>query len=542
MNYFVDCESILGGLSGPHFDPDTCPICDSTPSEKRRIPLPWLGDVPPLPKDFIWDSGGWECDCYHVKVLDCPLRPYGTNTAMPGVYLEVTKSVIKRWQGYAMEYTPERVSVWQAGGYKHPSSGVWYSGKFVRVDIIPGPRVGQAYALSYRGVMPQSTYPSAATALAACLGATFYLQRTFAVPTYGTSDKLLYRGKVDYSNTLYGEECIQDGEQTSYRMTAHSIRATAPYPFLENISSACADAYYDALKGTKAKMCDNTIQNVVALMVVGAGIGACINYARRNGIKALKNALCVEVGNAISDLSGFTSPGAQVMIGRGSKTTTSWLRKAAYKVSKQQKAATARTIRNTARTICAAWLGYHYAYSTSVADAEDALKYVDRQIRTAAAGMDHPFRSYGVCKYTNEFGRLVTVRCRIRYRNKDIPKAMAYWDSAWRQGIELNPYVLWDSIPLSFVADWFLPVGDYASVISDLPHLTMFIDMLNICYSLEYDHEVDGVVYNFYSRWHNNKTYPIDDIVAGMQLHDGSQATAFRRINDTISLTIGGNV
>lgn len=547
-NYYFEAGEIGGGSYGYHFTPNYCPTEGTTDPVKRRVPCPWLSDKPPKTKDYLWCTKGWENDCHHVKVIEQPLKPFTEYCASPGAY-EVLGNYWCDWIFFeAFELSEDRVVIRGSSGVTWFNRGYHVYHCFKHI-VYPGSednpywcRVEQ-YDQGFGWDVKDLEYSSPLAAHSAWWKESYfttpsYVHGIMARPCY---DPLFYRAKADTAKASYfGENEIENGSNTEYRMTAHCIKASAPFTFLEKIKDPCAAAYYDALSGIQAKACDNQIQNIAALLMIGCGISGAIKNALRAGKGQFGSCLAAETANAISDLCGFTTPGCQPMLSAAAGPRTTWYRRACYAMNKQQKAQASKSVRNAVKATCSAWLGYRYAYSTTVGDAYDALKYVDRQINKLAAGYDTTHASYGVKHFRNEFGEDVTIRCRINYKNKEIPDVLAAWQKHWELGMEPNLYVVWDMIPFSFMVDWFTDIGDWASVLSDLPHLLMFIDMTNVCYSCEYDHTVDDVKYNVYTRWHYLHMYPVEDIVAGMQLKDGSSATAFRRVNDYVALTIGG--
>jgi hypothetical protein len=189
------------------------------------------------------------------------------------------------------------------------------------------------------------------------------------------------------------------------------------------------------------------------------------------------------------------------------------------------------------KSLQSAWLSYRYQVTTSRLDAEEAIKFVHRNMDLGS--LDSGIKCFGSAVHEVN-GKLVTCRCGLRLTPKELGLLGSIWRSLYTYGLQPNFYVLWDMIPYSFIVDWFIPLGDIASV---LDAEAMFMDKDNydisdVCFSLSYDTRRDSYSSHQYSRWrsqplaHFNEFYWLDK-------PSTSDRTLVYRILDTASLCIG---
>lgn len=99
-----------------------------------------------------------------------------------------------------------------------------------------------------------------------------------------------------------------------------------------------------------------------------------------------------------------------------------------------------------------AWLAYRYSYSTTKSD---VLEYIDITSRICELSRDATVTSYGASSYLEGYA----VRSSIRVNATEvIPQDTA--DFMLTYGLKISAYDVWDSLPYSFIVDWFLHVGD----------------------------------------------------------------------------------
>lgn len=100
--------------------------------------------------------------------------------------------------------------------------------------------------------------------------------------------------------------------------------------------------------------------------------------------------------------------------------------------------------------IKSSWLSYRYVYSTTKADCEELLSIANRIIDLLGTSI---VTSNGDYREGEWF-----VRCSISIRSMALDGLRS---KMLRHSASLNGYNLWDLVPFSFIADWFLDVGDW---------------------------------------------------------------------------------
>lgn len=99
-----------------------------------------------------------------------------------------------------------------------------------------------------------------------------------------------------------------------------------------------------------------------------------------------------------------------------------------------------------------AWLFYRYQYTTTKLDISE---YAELTRNLAAVAAMDSIRSDGVAKKDG-----ITCHCYVEVDPGDIiPEETRSWLKSY--GVKLTAYDVWDMIPFSFVADWFLHIGDF---------------------------------------------------------------------------------
>lgn len=121
------------------------------------------------------------------------------------------------------------------------------------------------------------------------------------------------------------------------------------------------------------------------------------------------------------------------------------------------------------KPLASMWLELNFLHMQVISDANGALEELSRELSVGfvhgRSGLltetEHTIRAGG---YTwNHFPTMVAQikHERIVYAQVSALPDLEWLTSASRLGITNIPYVLWDSVPLSFVADWVIPVGAY---------------------------------------------------------------------------------
>lgn len=99
-----------------------------------------------------------------------------------------------------------------------------------------------------------------------------------------------------------------------------------------------------------------------------------------------------------------------------------------------------------------AWLQYRYQYNTTKADIEEYAELTRRLIAVAGASR---IQSSGIASDGN-----ITAHCSIYVSADDfLPSDTKEWLEHY--GFQLSASNLWDMIPYSFIADWFLHISDF---------------------------------------------------------------------------------
>lgn len=129
------------------------------------------------------------------------------------------------------------------------------------------------------------------------------------------------------------------------------------------------------------------------------------------------------------------------------------------------------SISDTVKMAAKGWLGYRYAYCTTKSDLEEYQKLVHKfthedrtKVQIARAGL------------TNDAG---SFHCKVVYSDNVCNKIDELYHQLCRAGLMVDEYKLWDMIPMSFVVDWFVPIGDLLEDIST-HHWTAEYGMFNI--------------------------------------------------------------
>lgn len=99
------------------------------------------------------------------------------------------------------------------------------------------------------------------------------------------------------------------------------------------------------------------------------------------------------------------------------------------------------------------WMGYRYSYTTTKSDIEEYTSKLSTVANYGASGT-HVARS----GYSDESG---SYHCKVVYQDKRQNDVCELYKQLKRAGLALDAYNIWDMVPMSFVIDWFLPIGDW---------------------------------------------------------------------------------
>lgn len=152
------------------------------------------------------------------------------------------------------------------------------------------------------------------------------------------------------------------------------------------------------------------------------------------------------------------------------------------------------------KSLQSSWLSYRYQYTTSSLDAKEAIEFVHRHMDLGS--LDKGITCYGR-SFTNYKGSDVTCRCRVDVIPRELSTLASIWRSLYTYGLQPDFYVIWDMIPYSFIVDWFIPIGDMASVLDAerMYRPGVNYDFKDIVFSLSYDRDFDGYTTHQYTRW-----------------------------------------
>jgi hypothetical protein len=171
------------------------------------------------------------------------------------------------------------------------------------------------------------------------------------------------------------------------------------------------------------------------------------------------------------------------------------------------------------RTASDAWLSYRYVYNTTKLDV--------RELKSAFSRLDRLSRSDLVKVYGQYTRGSVVYRVGFHIDTAQIiPTDVS--TTLQRFGLELNLLNVWDMIPYSFVADWFLPIGSIIEYFQNLDACRY--EPRDIWWSIsqvEGDREV-------FVRLPGRKLSTIPYLA----IAQASQRTVFLRIADAIALFI----
>jgi hypothetical protein len=184
-----------------------------------------------------------------------------------------------------------------------------------------------------------------------------------------------------------------------------------------------------------------------------------------------------------------------------------------------------------------AWLSYRYQYGTGKMDVEDAIKFVSR--RRDLGTLDREISSYGSYSFDYE-DTTITCRCNVAVTPKDVGTLKKVWRALDTYGLTPDFYVIWDSIPYSFMVDWFLPISDIASNLdADRMYLSgEYYSFDKLCYSLKYVRVIGDYHCQFYTRWAGSVPSSFNSLY-WFDAPSGSAKTWGKRVLDAASIFIG---
>lgn len=187
------------------------------------------------------------------------------------------------------------------------------------------------------------------------------------------------------------------------------------------------------------------------------------------------------------------------------------------------------------------WLSYRYAYTTSKLDAEEAIEFVHRYRDLGT--LDQWIHCFGVSRKDisfNGFTTTATCRCGLEIRPSDVALLGKVWRALYTYGLQPNFYVLWDSLPYSFIVDWIIPIGNIAHALdAQSMYNGTYYEIKDVVFSISYD-IVDEYAneYHQYTRW-KSEGLPTLNGFYFLEEDPASTKVIGMRALDTLSLFIG---
>lgn len=177
------------------------------------------------------------------------------------------------------------------------------------------------------------------------------------------------------------------------------------------------------------------------------------------------------------------------------------------------------------------WLKYRYVYSTGAADYDQAAEWLQRQAAVYSSWLR--FDANDTLEVP-ECTCLWHLGFKSRLRDDDILTMLS--SRAWLQGMEINPYVIWDFIPFSFVIDWITGTGDRLQLENDQKHWFADFWTREIVWSLKYFRKTKFGTIECYYRFYG----PFPALEGFTQHYSASLSVNLKRVGDLTSLVIGG--
>lgn len=184
-----------------------------------------------------------------------------------------------------------------------------------------------------------------------------------------------------------------------------------------------------------------------------------------------------------------------------------------------------------------AWLAYRYSFKTTKMDLEEALQFVKRNVDLN--GWEQSLRAHGTC-CKNLYGTDVVATCSFQITPKHLSTLKKIWRALDTYGLTPDFYVVWDSIPYSFIVDWFLPVGDMLSTkdVSTMRLSGEYYEITNVSYSLKYIRRYHDGDVSCYARWAGSLPSNLNPLY-WFDCNAPSDTTLVQRILDAGSLFVG---
>lgn len=181
------------------------------------------------------------------------------------------------------------------------------------------------------------------------------------------------------------------------------------------------------------------------------------------------------------------------------------------------------------------WLQYRYVYKTTEMDVKQAISFVKRHIDL---GNWKRMTTYGTSALSFD-GVDFVARATMKVIPKQLPTVEKIWKALYTYGLSPSFYAVWDMIPFSFIADWFLPIGDVMAAWDAERVYTQYYDVKNIMFSISYSTEAEGIgLIRCYTRWLSTTPLPLRGYYQ-LESNGPSAKTFAYRVLDTASLILG---
>lgn len=188
-------------------------------------------------------------------------------------------------------------------------------------------------------------------------------------------------------------------------------------------------------------------------------------------------------------------------------------------------------------SLSSAWLAYRYSFNTTKMDLEEALKFVKQNVDLD--GWERSLRAHGSCR-KHLYDTNVVATCSFQIAPKNLSILKRIWRALDTYGLTPDFYVVWDSIPYSFIVDWFIPVGDMLSTkdVSTMQLSGEYYEITNVSYSLKYIRRYHDGDVSCYARWAGSLPSGLNPLY-WFDVNSPSDTTIVQRVIDAGSLFIG---
>jgi hypothetical protein len=159
-----------------------------------------------------------------------------------------------------------------------------------------------------------------------------------------------------------------------------------------------------------------------------------------------------------------------------------------------------------------AWLTNRYVINTSKMDIEEGIAYANEMRKSSE---DVVVSHGGIVRDGARFN------CTVHFRpNFKEMGAFGALEKMWELGFANPLYTTWDSVPFSFMVDWFIPVGPYLEAMDDSMFLnSMTLGLQHVIYSVAYTTDLVNIKYEVYTRWNGRAP---SGVVAVADTNDGT--------------------